>query len=154
MFQLFPRNITTILFLLPLPLVLIVLTPLTVLAEPGISSCPDVSLQIEQTQRTLRPLEQRQQQLQQQVRAIYQELFACQTGSSLALAQQRHCTQLQEEGPKQFQAMVAAITLHHRTSQQLAHQIHHMPLACPANTTDTLRNTLNQPSFTKIARNN
>ena len=138
MIQLFPRNIAPIIVLLPLALVLAFLIPLTVMAEPGTPSCPDARLQIEDTQNILRPLKQHQQQLQQHVRVIYQKLFACQTRTELSLAQQKQCTQLQEEGLKQFQAMVEAITLSHQTSRQLAHQTRQAQLTCPASVEDTL----------------
>lgn len=126
------RNIGRIMALLPLTFVAALFLPLNAMSESGTLSCRDAHRQIEQTQNTLRPLEQHQQQLQQDVRNIYQKLFACQTGTTLPLAQQQHCTQLQEDGPKQFQAMIKAITLSHQTSQQLAHQTRQVQLACPA----------------------
>jgi len=154
MVRFFTKNLTQIIFTLHLPFVLAFLMPLTVMAEPGTPSCPDVRLQIEETQQTLRPLEQRQQQLQQQVRTIYHELFACQTGSGLSLAQQHHCTELQKEGPKQFQAMVEAITLHHRTSQQLAYQTRQAQLTCPAIAENNFPKTTRLPLLQIIAKTN
>ena len=116
----------------PLLLILLLfLGPLTVMAEPIHLSCTKARLHIEKTQHTLQPLKQQQQQIQQDVRNIYQELFACQAERRLSLAQQQHCTKLQKEGPKQFQAMVEAITRSHRTAQQLAHLTNHAQLTCP-----------------------
>ena len=129
-----PRPIS---YLLPLTFVSAFLIPFPVMAKSETPSCTDAQQQIEQTQNVLRPLEQRQQQLKQHVRAIYQKLFACQTGRKLSIAEQQNCTQLQEEGPKRFQAMVEAITLSHQTSQQLAQQTHQVRLACPAIAEDT-----------------
>ena len=131
------RNIGRIIGLLPLTFVATLFLPLNVMGESGTLSCTDAQKQIEQTQNVLQPLEQRQQQLQQDVRAIYQELFACQTGRELSRAEQQDCTQLQEEGPKQFQAMIRAITISHQTSQQLAHQTRQVQLACQAIATET-----------------
>ncbi|MEX0830620.1 MAG: hypothetical protein WD032_10300 [Nitrospirales bacterium] len=88
-------------------------------------------------------MEQHQQQRQQDVRAICQKLCACQTGGGLSLAEKQDCTQLQEEGPKQFQAMVEAITFNHQTSQQLARQTRQTQLTCPANTENTFPKTPN-----------
>jgi hypothetical protein len=152
MVRFFTKNLTRIIFLLPLPFVLGFLIPHTVMAEPGTPVCPDVRRQIEGTRQTLSLLEQHQQQLQQQVRAIYHELFACQTGSGLSLAQQHHCTQLQEEGPKQFQSMVEAITLHHRTSQQLAHQTRQAQLTCPTSAEGTFPKITQLPLQQKITK--
>lgn len=133
MVDVFTRKLTRIISLLPLTFVGALLIPLTVMAESGTLSCRDAQRQFEQTQKTLQPLEQHQQQLQQHVRTTYQELFACQTATSLLTqTQQQHCTHLEEEGPKQFQAMVKAITLSHQTSQQLAHQTRQIQLTCPA----------------------
>jgi len=139
---------------LPIALGTVLLSPLAVIAEPKDQACETARSQIEQTRNTLRPLEQHQQHLQQHVRAIYQKLFACQTGTGLSLAQQKHCTQLLEEGPKQFQAMVEAITLSHETSQQLAHQTRHVQLACPTIAENTFPKTTSLPHLKKFARNN
>jgi uncharacterized protein len=127
----------------PLALAFCVFSPLTASAEPASLSCDSARAQLEHTQHTLLPLKQQQQQIQRHVRAIYQELLACQTGTELSLAQQKYCTQLQEEGPKQFQAMVEAITLSYETSQQLAHQTRQVQLACPA---------ISDETFPQIAR--
>lgn len=132
MVYVFTRKLTRCLNLLPLTFAAAFLIPLTVMAEPGTLSCKDAHTQIDQTQKTLRPLEQDQQQLQQEVRIIYQNLFACQTSTSLTQTQQEYCTHLQKEGPKLFQAMVEVITLSHQTSQQLAHQTRQAQLTCPA----------------------
>ncbi len=140
-------------YLLPLTFVWALLFPLTVMAKSGILSCTDADRRIEQTQNTLRSLEQHQQQLQQHVRAIYQKLFACQTGTGLSLAHQQHCTQIQEEGPKQFQALVEAITLSHQTSQQLAHQTRQVQLVCPTIAENTFPKTTSLAPLQKITRN-
>lgn len=132
MVHVFTKKLTRIIYILPLTFVGALLIPLTVMAESGTLSCADSHRLIEQTQKTLQPLEQHQQQLQQQVRTIYGKLFACQATTSLTQTQQEYCTHLQEEGPKQFQAMVKAITLSHETSQQLAHQTRKAQLTCPA----------------------
>ena len=108
------------------------LIPFPVVAESESQSCTDTQKHIEQTQNALRPLEHRQQQLQQDVRIIYQKLFACHAGGRSSLAEQQHCIQLQEEGPKLFQAMIQAITLRHQTYEQLAHQTRRIQLACPS----------------------
>jgi len=154
MVHVFTRNITRITYLLPLTFLWALLIPLTVMADPETLSCTDVRLQIEKTQKTLRPLEQHQQQLQQHLRAIYQELFVCQTGTSLTQAQQEYCRHLQDEGPKQFQAMVEVITLRHQTFQQLAHQSHQAQITCPAIAAeDTLPKTTSLSPLQEIARN-
>ena len=116
-----PKNLAQIRHLFLLTLILIFLSPFTVMAAPDILSCTEAQRQIEKTQNTLQPLKQEQKQIQQDVRNLYHELFACQTEKRLPLAEQ-HCTKLQEEGPKQFKAMVEAITRSHKTTQQLAHQ--------------------------------
>ena len=138
MIHVFTKNITRNAYLLPLTFVSALLMPLTVMADPEIRSCSDARIHITHTQNILRPMKQHQQQLQQHVRVIYQKLFACQTRTEFSLAQQKQCTQLQEEGPTQFQALVEAISLNHQTSQQLAHQIHQAQLTCPASVEDTL----------------
>ena len=122
---------------LSIALGIVVLSPLAVIAEPKDQSCETARQNIEQTQNILRPLKQQQQQIQQHVRTIYQELFACKTGSELSLVQQKYCTQLQKEGPKQFQNMIEVITLRHQTSQLLAHQTKQAQLTCPILTEDT-----------------
>ncbi|MDH5775632.1 MAG: hypothetical protein OEZ57_12035 [Nitrospirota bacterium] len=141
MIQRFPRNHATLIFIFSLLLVWAFLFPLTVVAEPRPTSCPNMHQQIEETQQTLRALEQQQQQLQQQVRATYQELFACQAGSGRSTAQHHHCTQLAKEGPNQFQAMIEAITLQHQRSQQLAHQTRQAQLTCPVSNKNTFPQT-------------
>ena len=145
---------TRITYLLPLTFVWALLIPLTVMAAPGPLSCTDARIQIEQTHITLRSLEQHQQQIQQHVRAIYQKLFACQTGTGLSSVHQQHCTQLLEEGPKQFQAMVKAITLSHQTSQQLAHQTRQVQLACSTIAENTFPKTTSLAPLQKFARTN
>ncbi len=125
-------KLTRIPYLVPLTFASTFLILFPFMAEADSQSCTDVQKQIEQIQNTLRPLEQHQQQLQQHVRTIYQNLFVCQAGGELSLAEQQSCTQLQEEGPKQFQAMIEAITVSHQMSQQLASQTHQVQLACPA----------------------
>ncbi len=130
-------NNTRIIGLFFLTVVSALVLPISVMAEPETPPCTDARLQIEHTHILLRPLKQRQQQLQQDVRIIYQKLFACKTGTALSIAQQRYCSALQEAGPKQFQAMVKAITLSHQTSQQLAHQTRQAQLTCPSITEET-----------------
>jgi hypothetical protein len=99
-------------------------------------------------------LKQRRQQIQQHVRTIYQELFACQTGTSLTQAQQKNCRHLQDEGPKQFQAMVKAITLSHQTSRQLVHQTRQAQITCPAIAAeDTFPKTTSLSPLQEIAKN-
>lgn len=150
----FTRNITRITYLLPLTFVSALLIPFTVMAEPTGSSCELARSQMEYTRSTFLPLEQRRQQIQQHVRTIYQELFACKSGTSLTQAQQEYCSHLQDEGPKQFQAMVKAITLSHQTSQQLVHQTRQAQLACPAIAAeDTFPKTTRLSSLQEIARN-
>ncbi len=137
MLHAFTKNITRIVSLFPLALVLALLIPGVAMADSDSQPCVGAHLQIEQTQETLRASKLRQQQLQQDVRTTYQQLFACKTETLLSIAQQQHCSQLQEEGPKQFQAMVKAITLSHLTSQQLTNQTHQAILTCPASTEET-----------------
>ena len=127
----FTNNITRIIGLFLVAFVSALVLPISVMAEPETLPCTDARLQIEQTHILLRPLQQRQQQLQQDVRATYQQLFACKAGTTLSIAQQQYCSHLQEEGPKQFQTMIEVITLSHQTSQQLAHQTRHVQLICP-----------------------
>ena len=130
------------------------LIPLTVMAETEILSCQAARKQIEQTQNSLRPLEQQRQQIQQHVRTIYHELFACQAGTVLSIAQQHHCTQLQEEGAKQFQAMVEAITRSHQTAQQLANQTHQVQITCRTIAAEeTFLKTTSLSPLQKIAMN-
>lgn len=124
-------------YLLALTFVSVSLIPFPVIAETETQTCTEAQKQIEQTQNTLRPLEQHQQQLQKHVRTIYQELFACKTGRELSRSEQQKCSQLQEEGPKNFQDLIKVITLSHQTSQQLAHQTQQAQLACPAIAEDT-----------------
>ncbi len=133
----FTKNITRIICLFSLALVSFLLIPGLAMADFESQPCTVAHLQIEHTQETLRTSEQRQQQLQQDVRSTYQQLFACKTGTALSIAQQQSCSHLQEEGPKQFQAMVEAITLSHQTSQQLAHQTHQAERNCPKITEET-----------------
>ena len=137
MVHVFTTNISRIIGLFFVTFVSALLTPGFAIADSEIKSCAVAHLQIEHTQSTLQTSEQRQQQLQHNVRTTYQQLFACKTGTALSLAQQHYCTQLQEDGPKQFQAMVDAITLSHQTSQQLANQTHQATLNCPENTEET-----------------
>jgi len=154
MIHVFTKNITRNAYLLPSIFVSALLMPLTVMADPKTLSCTDARRQIEHTLIALRPLEQHQQQLQQYVRIIYQKLFACQARAESSLAQRQECTQLQKEGPAQFQALVEAVTLSHETSQQLAHQTRQAQLVCPAVAEDTFPKTTNLPLLQKIARNN
>jgi len=128
----FIKYIPPIPYLRPFIIVLAFWSPLPVIAGQKNPSCTDARIQIEKTHNALRSLKHQQQQLQQHVRTIYQELFACRTGAELSFAQQQRCTQLQEEGPKQFQAMIEVITRSHQNSQQLAHQTRQVQLACPA----------------------
>ncbi len=114
----------------------VLLSPLAITAEPHDQSCETAQKQIEQTQHTLLPLKQQQQQIQQRVRTLYQELFVCNMSTALSLEQQNHCAHLQDEAGLKFQAMIAAITLTHEASQQLARQTRQFQLACPANTED------------------
>ena len=97
---------------------------------------------------------QQQHQIQVHVRTIYQALFACQTDATLTLAQQEHCIQLQEEGPKQFRTMVEAITFSHQISQELDHQTRQAQITCPAIAAeDTFPKTTSFPPLQEIARN-
>ncbi len=153
MVQAFTKNITRIMSLFPLAFVSALVLPISVMAEPEILPCTHARLQIKQTQTFLQPMKQHQQQLQQDVRMTYQKLFACKTETALSIAQQQYCSQLQEEGPKQFQAMVDAITLSHQTSQQLAHQIHQVHLNCPSISKETYPEIINLISLQKIAMN-
>jgi len=125
------KGIIQIFRLLPLAFVTTLLIPFSVMAASETLPCQDVRLEIEQTQQTLSLLEQQQHELQQHVRIIYQELIACQTGSGRSTAQHHHCTQLEEEGPKQFQAMIATTTLKHQQSKRLVHQTRQAQLTCP-----------------------
>ena len=138
----FTKHIVRITYLCLLTILLASLSPLTVMAEPEILSCTNARRQTENTLNTLRPLKQQQEQLQQQVRAVYQELITCQTGAELSFAHQLHCTQLQEEGPKQFQALVKAITRSHQISQQLARQSRQMERTCPTPPTEIPHNRI------------
>jgi len=139
---------------LPIGLAIVLLNPITVMAEPTGTSCEFARTQIEDTRNILHPLEQQQQQVQQYVRTIYQELLACKSGTALSLKQQ-HCTLLQEEGPKQFQAMINIITLTHQTSQQLARQTRQFQLACFAIAAeDTFSKTTSLPTLQEFPRNN
>jgi uncharacterized protein YpbB len=154
MVQLFTRNIAWIIYLLLPTFVSALMIPTTVMAESATLSCQAVSTQIEHTRSVLLPLEQRRQQIQQHVRTIYQELFACQTGISLTQAQQENCRHLQDEGPKQFQAMVKAITLSHQTSQQLARQTRQAKITCPAIAAEgTFPKTISLAPLQDIAKN-
>ncbi len=110
----------------------LLLSPIAATAEPHNDSCESTRKQIEQTYQTLLPLKRQQERIQREVRDTYQELFACKSGTAISLPQQRHCTLLQEKAPKQFQAMIEAITLRHQTSRQLADQTRQAKLACPA----------------------
>jgi hypothetical protein len=138
MMQPLTRNITPMSFLPRMTFALALLIPFTAIGETRTLSCQTTLTKIEHTRRILLPLKHEQEQIQEHVRTIYQELFACQTGTVFSLAQQQHCTQLQEEAPKQFQAMVKSITLTHQTSQQLFHQTHQAQLACPPNSDNLL----------------
>ncbi len=131
MIQRFTRTLPTLISIFSLAFAWGILFPLTVMAEPNPSSCQDRYQQIEESQQALRSLEQHEQQLQQHVRGIYQELFACHTGSGHSTGHYHHCTQLEKEGPKQFQAMITTTTLKHQKSQQLAQQTRQVQLNCP-----------------------
>ncbi len=122
-------------------------------ADSQTLSCSNVRLEIEQTQRLLRPLEQRQQAIQQNVRTIYQKLFVCQSGRETTFVEQQQCTQLQEEGPTQFQAMVEITTRKHQAFQKLSHQIRQAHLNCAGIEGNTSPKTANQPAIQKIAQN-
>ncbi len=134
---------------------LLLLSPFTVMAEPTGTSCELARTQMESLRNTLLPLEQRQQQIQQHVRTIYQELLACKSGTVLSRKQQKHCSHLQEEGAQKFQAMINVITLNYQTSQQLAHQTRQFQLTCSAMAADgTSPKTTSLPILPKnIARN-
>ena len=138
---------------LPIVFAIVLLSPFTVMAEPIGTSCELARTQMEYTRSVLLPLEQQQREIQQHVRTIYTELFACQTGTSLTQAQQEYCRHLQDEGPKQFQAMVDAITLSHKTSQQLVHQTRQVLLTCPANAENAFSKTTSLSPLQEIARN-
>lgn len=125
--------------------------PISVMAELETLPCTEARLQIEHTQIILQPLKQRQQQLQQDVRATYQQLFACKTGTLVSKAQQQYCSHLQEEGPDQFQAMIEVTTLHHQTAQLLAHQTRLMQLTCLTISEDTYPETISLTPLKKVA---
>ena len=131
MIQSWPRTTIRVVLLLSLALLLAVLFPLTTFAKPQTLSCTKARLQIEQTQEILRPLQERQQLLQELVRSTYQKLFSCKSGREFSIAPQQ-CDQLQKNGPKQFQTMVEAITLRHQISQQLANHTRQAQLICQA----------------------
>ena len=149
-----PKNPRMITNLISMALACVLMTPLTVIAEPTSVSCKVARTEMEQTRKVLLPLEQKQQQIQQHVRTVYQELLACHSGLALPSDQQERCTTLSEEGAKQFQALINAITQTHQTSQQLTHQTHQVQLACPTIAEDTFPKTTSLPSLQKIARNN
>jgi hypothetical protein len=132
------RHIIRITYFLPLTFAGALLIPLTAMAFPNTKLCSDTHLHITHTQNILRPLQQHQEQLQENVRTIYQKLFDCQARTVLSRAQQKQCSNLQKEGPTQFQVLIKAITLRHETSQQLADQTRHAQLVCPAVVEDTL----------------
>lgn len=150
----FSQNILPITRAVPLAFALALLIPSLAMAASESQLCTDAHLQIEHTQMILRASEQRQQQLQQDVRAIYRKLFACQTGIGLSLAGHQHCAQLEKEAPKQFQAMVKSITFTHQTSQQLVHQTSQAQLTCPQNSENLLAQKTSMTPLQKFAINN
>ena len=140
---------------IPIALITVLLSPLAVTAEPTDQSCETTQRQIDQTQHTLLPLKKQQQQIQQHVRIIYQELLACKSGTALSLKQQKHCTRLQEEAPKQFQAMINIITLTHQASQRLSTQTRQDTISCPAIAAkDTFPKPTSLSPLQGMARNN
>jgi len=71
------------------------------------------------------------------------------------LEQQKHCTRLQEEGPKQFQAMINIITLTHQASQRLSTQTRQDTISCPAIAAkDTFPKPTSLSPLQGMARNN
>ncbi len=149
----FTKHIARIIGLFALPFVSTLLIPGLAMADSEIPPCTVTPLQIEHTQKTLHASEQRQQQLQRDVRATYQELFTCKSGTLLSIAQQQYCSHLQEAGTKQFQAMIEVTTLHHQTAQLLAHQTHLMQLNCPSISEDTYPKTISLTPPKKVAMN-
>ncbi len=146
------NNITRFIDLFFLAFVSTLLIPFSVLAEPETLPCTNARLEIKHTQNILRPMRQHRQQLQEEVESTYQQLFVCQTDRKLSLTQQQHCTELQKEGPKQFQAIVTAIILSHQTSQLLANQSLQAQLACPVITERTSHTTTEQLPHHTISR--
>ena len=149
----FTKHITRIIGLFSLAIASTLVLPISVMAEPETLLCTEARLQIEHTQIILQPLKQRQQLLQQDVRATYQQLFTCKAGTLLSIAQQQYCSHLQEEGPKQFQAMIELTTLHHETAQLLAHQTRKAQHTCPAIIEDSLQKNTNLLPIQKVAMN-
>ena len=152
------RNLSRIAVLLPITFVWALLIPFTVMAEPEAlscqaartKSCQAARTKMKNTRNTLLPLKQQQTQIQQYVRSIYQELFTCQTHTAFTRAQQDHCSQLQDKGPKHFQAMIEAITRSHQISQQLAHYTRQAQLACPGLVENTFSQKTDQSLVQKI----
>ncbi len=149
----FTKLITRIIGLLSLVIASALVLPISVMAELETLPCTEARLQIEHTQIILQPLKQRQQQLQQDVRATYQQLFACKTGTLLTKDQQQYCSHLQEEGPDQFQAMIEVTTLHHQTARLLAHQTRLMQFNCPTISEDTYTETISLTPLQKVVMN-
>ena len=118
---------------IPLVLASCVFGPLTASATPPSPSCDATArVKLEHTQNNLLLLKDRQEKTQQQVLQTYQNLFACQSNKTISMEQRDHCRQLQEEGAKQFQAMIGLIIVRHQAIQQLAHQTRQVPISCPA----------------------
>ena len=131
MVHVFTNNISRIIGVFPLAFVSALLIPSLAMADSESQPCTEAHLQIEHIHNTLQASKQRQQQLQKEVRTTYQQLFACKIGTPLSITQQHYCSQLEEKGPKQFQAMIEVTTLRHQNAQLLAHQAHHAQLTCP-----------------------
>ena len=139
---------------LPIVFAIPLLNPITVMAEPIGTSCKFARTQIEDTRNILHSLEQQQHQIQQHVRTIYQELFICKFDTALSLKQQKHCTHLQEEGAKKFQAMIKVITLTHQAFQRLASQTLQAKITCPTIAAkDTFPKTTGLSPLQGVARN-
>ncbi len=147
----FTKLITQTIGGFPLAFASTLLIPGLAMADFESQPCSDTHQQIEHTKKTLHASEQRQQQLQQNVRATYQELFACNSGTLLSITQQQHCSHLQEEGPKQFQAMIEVTTLNHQTTKLLAQQTRLIQLNCESISGNTYPEIISLAPLKKIA---
>ncbi len=120
--------------------------PLIVLGESGPISCESARTQLKETQQTLLSLENAQRHIQNQVQAIYKEMFSCLNDTTLPGNQLAHCAQLQKQGSNNFQDLIATTTLTHQMSQQLAQVTHQVRRACPAKSADSF------PQITSLPR--
>lgn len=118
---------------------LLFFVPLTATGEtPFTPDCEGAQEKMEQARHIRTPFDRKREETQEQVRHMYQELFICHSTNIVTKKQERHCLQLEEDAPKQFQTMIQLVTASHQASLQLKRLTLHVKQICPTPATTPL----------------